>query len=160
MYTVNDIAFFFLSKDSMSPKKLQKLVYYAYCWILVLLNKNENMGYRLFDERIEAWVHGPVIPSLYHEFREYGWNNIPQVIRPSKEAWSLEQSYSEDVRSILEKVWSKYGKYSADQLELMTHKELPWQNARKGYGPFTACSNTISDRDIYEYFRGSYKSIN
>lgn len=40
--TVFDVADWFLGKDSMSPKKLQKLVYYAYAWVLTLMNENED----------------------------------------------------------------------------------------------------------------------
>ena len=65
--TVFDVADWFLGKDSMSPKKLQKIVYYAYAWVLTLMNESENdLDIKLFDSRIEAWVHGPVIPELYH----------------------------------------------------------------------------------------------
>ena len=37
-----DIANWFLSKESMSPKKIQKLVYYAYSWYLTLMNDSEE----------------------------------------------------------------------------------------------------------------------
>lgn len=55
MYAVTDIVNFFLSRSSMSPKKLQKLLYYAYAWTLSLLNDKIN-------EMVEA------IPSL-HEYK-------------------------------------------------------------------------------------------
>lgn len=78
MSRLNTVAQYFLSKESMSLKKLQKLVYYAYGWTLALLNESlENMEYHLFPNRIEAWVHGPTIPDLYHKYKSYGWNDIP-----------------------------------------------------------------------------------
>ena len=46
-------------KKPITNKKLQKLVYYAQAWSLVLNNK------KLFSEPIEAWVHGPAVRSLY-----------------------------------------------------------------------------------------------
>lgn len=49
----------------MSLLKLIKLVYLAYGWSIAL-------DYRLFDEPIVAWKHGPVIRSLYHEFKHFG----------------------------------------------------------------------------------------
>ncbi|WP_366513810.1 type II toxin-antitoxin system antitoxin SocA domain-containing protein [Planktotalea sp.] len=50
--------------------KLQKLVYIAYGWHLALSGK------KLFTEEIEAWKHGPVVPSLYHEFKHLRENPI------------------------------------------------------------------------------------
>jgi hypothetical protein len=43
--------------------KLQKLVYYSQVWSLVW---NERP---LFNERIEAWANGPVVPDLYQLHR-------------------------------------------------------------------------------------------
>lgn len=49
------IAKWFLSKESMSPKKIQKLVYYAYSWYLTLMNDSvEYLNNKLFDEEIKA----------------------------------------------------------------------------------------------------------
>ena len=59
------VADFFLSKEAMSPKKLQKLVYFAYAWTVALLNESaDDLHFRLFDAQIEAWIHGPVVPEL------------------------------------------------------------------------------------------------
>ena len=45
--------------------KLQKLVYIAHGWHLGLFDG------LLISERVEAWRWGPVIESLYHEFKEF-----------------------------------------------------------------------------------------
>lgn len=37
IYTISD---FFLSKRALTPKKLQKLVYYAYAWFIALNNQS------------------------------------------------------------------------------------------------------------------------
>lgn len=39
MSRLNTVAQYFLSKESMSLKKLQKLVYYAYGWTLALFKQ-------------------------------------------------------------------------------------------------------------------------
>ena len=57
-------------KKPITNKKLQKLLYYAQVWSLVL-NKE-----KLFSERIEAWVHGPAIPIVYKKFRSFEFNPI------------------------------------------------------------------------------------
>ena len=58
-----DVARTFLYMDSMSHKKLQKLCYYAQAWYVTIKNKP------LFEDDIEAWVHGPVVPSLYSQYK-------------------------------------------------------------------------------------------
>ena len=70
MFSVFSVADFFLARASMSPKKLQKLVYYAYAWTLALLNETiDDLHFRLFHNKIEAWVHGPVVPDLYQQYK-------------------------------------------------------------------------------------------
>ena len=80
MCKVEDVANYFLSKKSMSPKKLQKIVYYAYGWTLALLNEDiKALDNRLFNEPIEAWVHGPVVPELYTKYKARGWEDIDKI---------------------------------------------------------------------------------
>ena len=71
MDRVSKVANFYLSKQSMSPKKLQKILYYAYAWTLALLNDDEeHLNNRLFDSKFEAWVHGPVLPEVFATNRD------------------------------------------------------------------------------------------
>lgn len=141
--TVFDVADWFLGKDSMSPKKLQKLVYYAHAWVLTLMNENEDdLDVKLFDSRIEAWIHGPLIPELYHEYR--GKSMIPQK--------SSVPCFDEDIEDIMEQVWDVYGIYTGNQLESITHKESPWIEARGNCPPAEACTNEITDKSIYRCY--------
>lgn len=50
--------------EPLTNLKLQKLLYYAKGWYLALYDKP------LFNDKIEAWVHGPVVPSIYHAFKQ------------------------------------------------------------------------------------------
>ena len=76
--------------DNISPKKLQKLLYYVEAWNLVYF-KNA-----LIDEDFEAWVHGPVLPSIYHQLKEFKWNDIKVVV-------DEEDTPDELVQSIIKK---------------------------------------------------------
>lgn len=147
-YTYDEVADWFLAKGkgSISPKKLQKLVYYAYAWTLTLLNESaDNLKNRLFnDAHFEAWVHGPVIHELYNEYSKYGFSDISE----SKD----KPLFAEDVEDVLNQVWDVYGKYNADQLESMTHQESPWLNARKGLSPLDSSTNIISDEDMFNCY--------
>lgn len=60
----------------MTPKKLQKMLYYCYSWHLALTAENgdvdEILSSRLFDAKFEAWAHGPVIREIYLEYKKIG----------------------------------------------------------------------------------------
>ncbi|EJG1250637.1 SocA family protein [Staphylococcus pseudintermedius] len=135
----------FLSKKAMSPKKLQKLLYYAQSWAITLENeKSDDIKIRLFDEKFEAWVHGPVIPIVYRQYKEYGYSNIPQT--------SEIVEFDEDIENVLQQVLEVYGDYNGNELENLTHQEKPWQNAREGFSRLELCQIEISEKDMFEYY--------
>ena len=147
---IDKVSQWFLSKSSMTNKKLQKLCYYTYCWFIVFFNdveaiseKNTNDIKSLCSDNFQAWIHGPVSPRLYSRYKEYGWHDIPKTTKPEMPA---------ELESLLEQVWEAYGKFTADELENISHQEYPWIKARKGYQSGDACSNEISDYDILRYY--------
>lgn len=142
---LKEIINWFLSKTSMSPKKLQKLLYYAQSWTITLENeKSDDIKNKLFNENFEAWVHGPVIPTVYHEYKAYGYSNIPKL--------NENIQFDEDKENILQQVFEVYGGYNGNELENITHQEEPWQKARKGFSSLEICQNVISEKDMFEYY--------
>lgn len=144
-YSVFDIASWFLCKESMTPKKLQKLCYYAQAWSNALLKKDI-----LNDTKFEAWAHGPVSPELFSKYREYKWNMIPK----EEEHITLD----EQTDDLLESVWITYGEKSANELEALTHTEMPWRMARNRAGASEGerCNELISADDMANYYRSIY----
>jgi len=135
--TALEVAHYFLRKGgedgtSISNKKLQKLLYYAQAWTKVF------SGERLFDEPIEAWVHGPAIRSVYGEFRGFEFGPIDPTVVPTEE---LDFG---DNKETLNEIWRVYGKYDANYLEMLTHNEEPWKEARNGLEIDESSSNEIS----------------
>ena len=143
-----NIADFFLTKSQLTPKKIQKLVYYAYSWFIALNNESasqiENV---LFDEVPEAWIHGPVFPSLYLRYKYFNWNEVPRETKSIK-------FENDDLMSFLNDIWEKFGSFSADELEYMTHQELPWLNARKNITSVEPSNQKIDLKDIFNYYNG------
>ena len=139
MENIYDVARYFLSKESMSHKKLQKLCYFAQAWYLA------NYGEPLVPNRFEAWIHGPVSPDLYNYYRGWGWEAIPQYNREI-------EFKEEGTDKYLDKVYDTYGDYSADELEGITHTEEPWKNARKGCDAAAYSRNPIALRDMRDYY--------
>ncbi len=143
--TIDTIANFFLSKKELTPKKIQKLVYYAYAWFIALNNQDpDDIQYSLFDEEPEAWVHGPVFPSLYSKYKDYYWHEVEKIQNVEID--------NDDLLSFLNNVWEIFGKYSADELEYMTHQEEPWKKARGGLSPIEPSCKKIAKKDIFIYY--------
>ena len=128
--------------DPVSNLKLQKLLYYAQAWYLALYGKP------LFDDPIEAWVHGPVVPCVFRQYREYRWTPISAVYT---------QSPSRKIAIHLSNVWKVYGKSAAGKLERLTHSEHPWKDARKGLPIDAPSHNVISVSSIKAYYSSLLK---
>ena len=142
MASIFDVANWFLAKEKMTHKKLQKLCYYAQAWSLAIGPQPISTA------EFEAWVHGPVCRELYTKYKEYGFDYIPK--NPPVDLFTLEEE------SLLESVWETYGDMSANGLEALSHSEPPWKKARLGYAPNENCSVMISHSDMAEYYRSIY----
>lgn len=128
MFSPKSIANYFLelaaaNSEPITPMKLQKLVYYAHGWFAGYTGKP------LINEAVEAWQYGPVIPSLYHEFKQFGSGNI------SGKAYEYDAGgvrmapppSDPEIRAFLHNVFSSYGKFSGIRLSEMTHASgTPW----------------------------------
>lgn len=153
-YNISDVITWLLSRDSMSPKKLQKLLYYAYSWTLALENEDINqLDNKLFNRDFEAWVHGPVVADVYHDYKKYGFNDIPKVENSNI-------VFSDDVEDILNQVWDIYGHYTGNELESMTHQEEPWLECREGLSPIEPSRKKISNKTIFSYYLNEMHSEN
>lgn len=124
--------------ESPSPMKLQKLCYYAQGYYLAEYDR------MLFAEGFEAWQHGPVIPSLYHHYKDYRWHPInSQIDIPM---------LSPDIYSFLQDVVGAYGRYDGAALSTMTHREAPWIVARNGLDDSYGSDAPISNQIMKEFF--------
>ena len=144
---VVNVAKYFLSKidteagEVITPLKLQKMIYYAQAWILAL---NDRI---FFQEDFQAWVHGPVIPNLYYQYKKHGYSAIPKV-----ETFDV-SIFDDDQLNVLEMVRYAYGRYDAKYLEELTHNESPWKEARGECKVDEICTRVISKESIKSYFK-------
>lgn len=114
--------------DKISPMKLQKLVYYAHGWFAGYTGKP------LINESVEAWQYGPVIPSLYREFKQFGSGEIgvKASVMDGFEIVEVPPPEDEGMRKFLTSVWESYGKYTGIALSEMTHAAgSPWHETWK-----------------------------
>jgi uncharacterized phage-associated protein len=134
----SDIAKYFIALvdeeagDSVSNLKLQKLLYYAQGFHLAIFDEPA------FPEEIKAWLHGPVVPPIYHKYKQYGAAPIPvEQIN--------EDDYAPRLRGLLEEVYSVYGQFSASKLRNMTHDEPPYAD--------TPQNEVISHQSMKQFFK-------
>lgn len=143
--TLNSVADYLLCfaqehGDVMTPLKLQKMVFYADAWYMAL-----NDGEELIADRFEAWVHGPVARDLYIRFADYKWQPITREVLCPRLPYQ--------VREHLEEIYNVFGRYSAYELELMTHQEEPWLMARGRLPSDAPCENRIDKYVTAEFYR-------
>lgn len=136
---------------SITPMKLQKLIFFAHGW-----------NYGLYDEPlivdpIQAWRFGPVIPSVYHEFKHVGSGAIAdRATEFDLENFELVEPSvpEEDERSmnLIARVWKTYGRRAAVDLSNLSHvHDGPWHKTWSGNdGARDAVINDSLIRDHYK----------
>lgn len=125
--------FLWLAKEDgikdMTTMKLIKLVYFGYAWYYALFNK------KLFSEKIEAWRYGPVIPSIYHEFKRFNSKPIDSFsinysLATEEITYPIVRSDDADIVQLLSAVWKVYRKKNGFELSEITHESnSPWHHA-------------------------------
>lgn len=126
--------------DSITHLKLQKLLYYAQAWALVML------GHPLFTEDFQAWAHGPVVESVFDEYKSYRWDAIPEP--------SGFTQVDDETKDHLAMILEVYGDFSAKHLEKMTHNEGPWKDARGDLPPEARSNAIISKQSMQQFYSG------
>lgn len=114
------------SHKPISNMQLIKLLYIAQGFSLALLDK------ALFDDdSIQAWKYGPVVPSIYHEFKRFGSSPID-----TKSIWASDKMGAryetpelrdKNKKTVVLITWQLYEKVPPEELIRLTHKPgTPW----------------------------------
>jgi uncharacterized phage-associated protein len=144
------LSHYILSFVPSSQLKLQKLVYYSEGWHLAYFE------HPLIAEDFEAWVHGPVVRSLWDHYKGRG-NYFTE--------WRLKPEHVEGIRDyfrrllrpeqleLIADVLKEYGDKSAYHLESLSHTEAPWREARNGRSPSEHSEALISKETMKNYYQ-------
>lgn len=115
----------------IDPLKLQKLLYFAHGYYMA-----EHDDAPLINEYFEAWDYGPVLPTVYYDFREFGDRPIKRFAYTYdyKLGRAIPAPLPNDdplAEEVIKWVWDNYKQYTGLQLSEMTHKDGgPWHLAR------------------------------
>lgn len=148
-----DVATYILSKIKCTHLSLEKLVYFAYADYLCEYSK------RLFEDRIYAFTHGPVVGSVYETYKrsgsqyvkplEFGIDSDVQTgvkELPARSRILFAKDGTEKLLSI-DKTIEEYGKYAAGALVDFTHRTgSPWSHVDS-----TRAYQIISDELIIKH---------
>jgi len=148
---------------TLTPMKLQKLIYFAHAWHLHYFN-----GEPLINDKICAWKYGPVIESVYHEFKRFGKQPIsgPALIlqpKPNAKGNFGFEFVKPEIRpddtvenEYIRQLWEFYKGYDALSLSNMSHDPSgPWARA---FDPTK--NNEIGNEEIRQYIAGLANSGN
>lgn len=119
----------------VSNLRLQKLLYFIQGYFYMCY------GHRCFDDKIEAWDFGPVIPNIYHEYKIYGSCII--ITRKTNLIVTLSQEAKERIDEFLDVAKM----YSTSRLVNISKNQSPWE---KTYIP--CFSKEITAERMKEYF--------
>lgn len=121
---------------------LQKVLYYVKA-ISELFD-----GESIIMEPCEAWKFGPVFPSVYEKYREFG----KQEIEISLSEEYVNELLTEEEKRVVDYIMNTFGIYNAWFLKDLTHLEEPWIVARKGLSDDDASRNLMDEKIISRYF--------
>ncbi|MBS7217743.1 MAG: DUF4065 domain-containing protein [[Clostridium] spiroforme] len=136
------IDFYNQHNRGISNLKLQKVLYFVQAEFLVGTPDHRAC----FLDPIEAWDFGPVVPSVYHQYKIYGSGIIPSdnndILKPYYDR------ISEDDQEMINNIVEATFDYTASELVNLTHNQAPWKDAyRKGF------NNEIPKQSILNYFK-------
>ena len=133
---------FKFDEDGLTNLKLNKLLYYVQGCSYQRFNRP------LFEDEIEAWNYGPVIPNVYKTFKPCGSNRIQPP--------GISVDLDDDEINLLLDVAREYGQYSGSGLVTMTHRNgSPWHQVYKD-----GERNTIIPKNLIKtYFQNNEKKL-
>lgn len=125
-------------KSFITCSKLQVLLYYSQVWYLAFYRRS------LFNDPLEAWMHGPAVFKVYKHFESRSFLNLPY----QKELPEIPARIQKHFCEILE----VYLPFPTEELKKMVKNEFPWQNARRGLQEQESSRKTIAIQDIMDFY--------
>lgn len=146
MKAVDVAEYILIRQGSMTAMKLQKLLYYSQSWHLAWTESP------LFDDKIEAWRNGPVIPTLYEHHK--GSFKLYPGFFAKKIAPAIIHNLDANQSDTVDRVLSFYGSRDPHWLSQLTHMEDPWKNARTRSvsSDLDRSSEEITHASMFEYY--------
>jgi len=153
------VAYCSINSCTITPLKLQKILYYIQSWHVAKFNKHT-----LFNELPEAWVNGPVYRSVYNMYKQNFYRTSPILLKIAENQAETILSIKKDELDVekeqievIHTITKFYASFEEQQLVLMTHTDAPWNIARIGFDDFERCNKDITADSMYEFYNPKIK---
>lgn len=148
---------------SVSPLKLQKILYYTQSWYMVIFGEKNT----LFKECPQAWVNGPVYPTIYHEYKNKvafmshelspaNFDCTEETLATEAQSLAEKMRLTDDEIKCIDSILMLYGSKTQDQLVFLSHCEDPWVKNRGSLQPYEYSDKEISLKEMHDYYRVRY----
>lgn len=142
----NVLARAFAERRYITPMKLQKILYF------VASEYQKLTGQVLLEESFAMWAYGPVLYSVFNEFRTYSKDPIKRYARDAQgNAYSIDEASDLNLRRALDVVWKVTRSRGAIELSEITHREdSAWDKAYQSDSPFLDPEDIALDFTYYQ----------
>lgn len=102
----------------VSPMKLQKLLYFISC------EYAKNTGIDLLSEDFGVWQYGPVLPTVYDEFKSFRSEPITKYATDANgTAYAIDENSAPNLKVAINRIWQAFKCYDGITLSRITHKD-------------------------------------
>lgn len=159
--TAISIANYIVQMYKVNNLYLQKLLYY--------LQNNymyQNSGQLLFNNKTQKWRLGPVIPEVYHAFKEYGTGDISEkyqeynitIENGNMKIELKNDELPEEIKEFIDNAMNDLIKYDKFTLVDLTHKHPEWAECEREI--LSGSKNLEYDYNaLYQYFSKNPKEL-
>lgn len=129
----------------VNAMQVQKLVYYCHAYNLALYDEP------LIREKVQAWVHGPVVRELWELHRgQIAVTQDELRARAERDGYSF-SSLSSNQKLVVDAVCEALGGLTGWQLRNRTHEEDPWKDHFDREDTFH--DRAIPEEDMRQYYK-------
>lgn len=144
-YNANDVAVYIIeycNKHNLeiSNLRLQRLLYFIQAYFLMQSNGERAA----FDDDIEAWDLGSVIPSVFHKYKRFGMGQIPFY------NGSYADIFSDEDRKDIEDVIEHFKDKSSIYMMEVIHRQKIWSDVYNNNDRYA--NHVITKESMENYF--------
>lgn len=136
---------------SLSNMKLLKIIFFAHGWYLAKYNEP------LVLDTFQAWNHGPVVSTVYNEFKKFGdriiTDRAKKINLDTGKNVCISPNVEKNIQNFLKIIVNYYAKYEAIRLSEISHfVGGPWDTVWRRFEREACVGMRIQNSEIKRFF--------